>query len=132
MKIISEILNDDFDFTNLLWVFSGRRGIHAWVCDESARAMTNEMRSAVVAYCNIGVGNENANKLVLDHPMHPRIRKAYINLKEKFLEVIIRDHNLLSIETHREKMLNFLPYTPNDELRKKVRGLWLNKVGDGA
>jgi len=132
MKIISDILNDDFDFNNLLWVFSGRRGIHAWVCDESARSMTNEMRSAVVAYCNIGVGNENASRLVLEHPMHPRLRKAYVYLKEKFLEVIIRDHNLLSIETHREKMLNFLPYTPNDELRKKVRGLWANKFVDGA
>jgi len=46
--------------------------------------------------------------------------------------VIIRDHNLLSIETHREKMLGFLPYTPNDELRKKVRGLWANRGGDDA
>lgn len=59
MVVISEILSEDFDFTNLLWVFSGRRGIHAWVCDEGAREMNNEMRSAVVQYCNIGVGNEN-------------------------------------------------------------------------
>lgn len=100
MKIISDTLVDDFDFSNLLWVFSGRRGIHAWVCDEAARAMTNEMRSAVVAYCNIGVGNENANILKLDYPLHPRLRKAYLYLKEKFLEVIIRDHNLLILETH--------------------------------
>lgn len=63
MHIIQETLQDDFDFSNLLWVFSGRRGIHAWVCDEEARAMTNEMRNAVVQYCNIGVGNENANRL---------------------------------------------------------------------
>ena len=84
MKIISDILSDDFDFSNLLWVFSGRRGIHAWVCDEGARAMTNEMRSAVVAYCNIGVGNENAHKLVLEHPLHPRLKKSYAYLKEKF------------------------------------------------
>lgn len=121
MRVISDILKDDFDFTNLLWVFSGRRGIHAWVCDEEARAMTNEMRSAVVSYCNIGVGNENANRLVLDYPMHPRLRQAYNYLRVEFLETIIRDHNLLRVETHREKMLGFLPYTQNDELRKKVR-----------
>ena len=130
MKVISDILNDDFDFVNILWVFSGRRGIHAWVCDEEARAMTNEMRSAVISYCNIGVGNENASRLQLDYPMHPRLRKAYEYLKVKFVEVIIRDHDLLRVETHREKMLQFLPYTPNDELRKKVRTAWANHFND--
>ena len=128
MKIISDTLQDDFDFSNLLWVFSGRRGIHAWVCDEEARAMMNDMRSAVTQYMNIGVGNENANKLVLDYPMHPRLRKSYAYLKDKFEEVIIGDHNLLSIETHREKMINFLPYTDNDGLRKTVRTKWNNMI----
>ena len=130
MKVISDILIDDFDFSNLLWVFSGRRGIHAWVCDEAARSMTNEMRSAVISYCNIGVGNENANRLVLDYPLHPRLRKAYEYLRVKFREVILGDHQLLRIETHREKMLGFLPYTQNDELRKRVRNLWANRIND--
>ena len=58
MIVLTEILNEDFDLENVLWGFSGRRGIHAWVCDDEARKMTNEMRTAVVGYCNIGVGNE--------------------------------------------------------------------------
>ena len=81
MKVIQDICSEDFDFCNLLWVFSGRRGIHAWVCDETARQMSNDMRSAVIQYCNIGVGNENANRLQLDYPMHPRLRSAYNYLK---------------------------------------------------
>lgn len=64
--------------------------------------------------------------------MHPRLGKAYRYLKEKFLEVIIRDHDLLKNETHREKMLQFLPYTQNDELRKKVRSLWANRIDDST
>ena len=79
MKVIQDTVSEDFDFSNLLWVFSGRRGIHAWVCDEEARAMTNEMRSAVVNYCNIGIGNENS-RLRLDYPLHPRLRKSYAYL----------------------------------------------------
>jgi len=88
--------------------------------------MTNEMRSAVVQYCNIGVGNENANRLILEYPMHPRLRKTYNFLHKKFDEVIIGDHNLLSIETHREKMLGFLPRTLNDDLKSKVKLAWEN------
>ena len=77
MVILTDILNEDFDFENVLWVFSGRRGLHAWICDEGAREMTNEMRSAVVGYCNIGVGNEMSGRTQLVHPLHPRLRKCY-------------------------------------------------------
>jgi DNA primase small subunit len=73
MKVINVIMDEDFDFQNILWVFSGRRGIHGWVCDEEARSMNNEMRSAVVAYCNIGTGNELSGKLNLNYPLHPRL-----------------------------------------------------------
>lgn len=65
MLVMNDILQEDFDFQSILWVFSGRRGIHAWVCDEAAREMNNEMRSAVVSYCNIGVGNEMSSKTSL-------------------------------------------------------------------
>lgn len=44
MKVLTTILDEDFDLNNVLWVFSGRRGIHAWVCDDAAREMTNDMR----------------------------------------------------------------------------------------
>jgi len=66
-------MRDDFDFTNLLWVFSGRRGVHAWVCDPEARNMNNEMRGAIANYINIGLGNEKADKLHLKEPLHPHL-----------------------------------------------------------
>jgi DNA primase small subunit len=68
----------------LLWVFSGRRGIHCWVSDEIARKLNNEGRTSVVEYVHLNVGNELSGKLELSYPLHPAMRRAYDLLYKKF------------------------------------------------
>ena len=128
MVILTDILKEDFDFENVLWVFSGRRGLHAWICDEGAREMTNEMRSAVVGYCNIGVGNEMSGRTNLSHPLHPRLSKCYKYLLPKFTQLIIEEHDLLKVETHRER---FLQYCGDNDMRNAVKAAWQNKELSG-
>lgn len=88
-KLLTDMLKEDFEFENCLWVFSGRRGVHCWVCDPEARNMSNEMRSAVTQYLSINVGNENAGKLKLDYPLHPSLRRAHKFLEKYFEEFIV-------------------------------------------
>jgi DNA primase small subunit len=46
-------LKNDFGFEHVAWFYSGRRGIHAWICDETARTLTNEARNAVATYFEV-------------------------------------------------------------------------------
>jgi len=53
VKVMDEGLREDFGFENIAWFYSGRRGVHCWVCDESARALTDQGRSAVAHYFEV-------------------------------------------------------------------------------
>lgn len=94
-QIVHTVLTKDFGFNCILWVFSGRRGIHCWIGDEAARTMTNEMRSAVTEYINMGIGNEFAGNLELNYPLHPMLDRAFKYLDKRFEQIIVKDQDLL-------------------------------------
>ena len=48
--VLKNILTKEFGFKHILFVYSGRRGIHIWVCDRRARALTDQQRSNIVNY----------------------------------------------------------------------------------
>ena len=52
-EVMDEGLRNDFGFEHVAWFYSGRRGVHCWVCDDSARKLTNEARSAVATYFEV-------------------------------------------------------------------------------
>lgn len=52
VRILRRVLEQAFGFTQLLVVYSGRRGVHVHVFDEAAMGLSNEGRAAVVGYLN--------------------------------------------------------------------------------
>jgi DNA primase small subunit len=70
-------------------VFSGRRGIHCWVCDDEAREINNEIRAAITDYCNLPTGNDKGEKLQLNGPLHPMLKRAYKIIDRNFEQIII-------------------------------------------
>ena len=64
-KILQHQLTQTFGFKNLLFVYSGRRGIHCWVCDKKAREYPASCRSALASFLQIlkssgGAGDNGA------------------------------------------------------------------------
>jgi DNA primase small subunit len=124
VKVMDVALRDDFGFRHIMWVYSGRRGIHCWVSDELARSLTNEARTAVVQYLSVVEGNENAKRKVhLKEPMHPSLDRAYRILEPLFDEIILSEdgQGVLSEEKHWTKVLDMVP---DDDLRSHLASKW--------
>eukprot|EP00802_Teleaulax_amphioxeia_P012496 Tamp_12539.p1 GENE.Tamp_12539~~Tamp_12539.p1 ORF type:complete len:428 (-),score=116.25 Tamp_12539:503-1786(-) len=92
-KVLDQALREDFGFQHLLWVFSGRRGIHCWVADERARLLSDAARTAVAEYLNVFKGGDK-DKTRLDAvrgPLHPALSRAYEDVLYPKFEELIED-----------------------------------------
>lgn len=85
--VLHTVLMEDFGFKYILPVFSGRRGIHLWVCDRRARLMHDDERSALVGYLTVVVPKTLRSSIVADlanhRPIHPTIRHLLYHIVEK-------------------------------------------------
>jgi DNA primase small subunit len=63
-EVLKELLEKGLGFKNILWVFSGRRGIHAWVSDSEAKNMSGPVRKMLTEYLNFTINNDKLDSLV--------------------------------------------------------------------
>ncbi|KAF7664383.1 hypothetical protein LDENG_00178300 [Lucifuga dentata] len=106
IRILDRALREDFGFQHLLWVYSGRRGVHCWVCDEAARKLSVAARSAVAEYLSlVKGGEETVKKVVLTDPIHPFIRVSLTVVKSYFSQYALQEQNILSSKESVDKVL---------------------------
>ncbi|KAL3614633.1 hypothetical protein CASFOL_041528 [Castilleja foliolosa] len=124
IKIIDAALRDDFGFSHILWVYSGRRGVHCWVCDGKARRLNNEQRSAITEYLHVHKGNENSQKKVAlsTLSLHPFLGRSYAEVLKVFFEgEFILSQSLFSSEERYEKILEMVP---DESITSELREKW--------
>ncbi|RUS21279.1 hypothetical protein BC937DRAFT_93123 [Endogone sp. FLAS-F59071] len=110
IKIIDIALREDFGFVHLLWVYSGRRGVHCWVCDERARRLTNESRKAIVQYLEVVKGSmQQAQKVKLPNILPPSLNRSLEILKQYFEELVLENQRTLDVQENWNKLLQIVP-----------------------
>lgn len=119
VKILDSALREDFGFQHLLWVYSGRRGVHCWVCDESARSLSGQARGAVAEYLQIVSGGEHKTKKVLlrSDRVHPSIARAVEIIKKDFEQLCLKDQDILGCPEQWGKVLALIS---DEELRSDI------------
>ncbi|XP_055378972.1 DNA primase small subunit [Condylostylus longicornis] len=121
-QILDTALREDFGFEHLLWVFSGRRGIHCWVCDKIARNLNTKGREAIAEYLQItnsvSLGdNSSLTKVnIIDKPHHS-VKRALKIIEPIFEELCVIDQNLFSSQSGINRLVQ---YISDENVRKDL------------
>ncbi|PTB62420.1 DNA primase, small subunit [Trichoderma citrinoviride] len=121
IKVVDVALRDDFGFKHIMWVYSGRRGAHAWVCDKKARSLDDQKRRAIANYLEvIRGGSQSGKKVNVKRPLHPHLSRSLDILKTHFQEDVLAVQDPWATDEQAQKLLQLLPdRNLNESLRRK-------------
>lgn len=80
---LDKTLREDFGFKDIFWVFSGRRGFHAWVQDPIAGTLTQDQRNSMIRYLAL-VKDETRTQAV------EKDLKYVVPLRDRIIEIIAK------------------------------------------
>ncbi|EIM90275.1 prim-pol domain-containing protein [Stereum hirsutum FP-91666 SS1] len=116
--VIDSSIREHFGYQHLLWVYSGRRGIHLWVSDREAMELTDEQRRAVVGWMTVVAGGKEMAKKVnvringgkgTEPSLPPAVKDALGILVGRFTDLILADQDCFQERARWEELLKLIP-----------------------
>ncbi|KZV88111.1 DNA primase catalytic subunit [Exidia glandulosa HHB12029] len=134
VRVLDSGLRNQFGYRQLLWVYSGRRGIHCWVSDAAAMDLTDDQRRALMAWLEVVKGSKDTAKKVnvrfKNGELHPALSSAVriLNPKEgdpatrwNFDGLILHDQDCFKNQEQWEDLLKLLG---NADIADSLRKTW--------
>ncbi|MFX1514254.1 MAG: DNA primase catalytic subunit PriS [Promethearchaeota archaeon] len=113
---IDESLRQDFGFQHIKWVFSGRRGVHAWILDKQAAVLTTQQRLTICNWVSLvkhkseGLPKETLSQLPWT------FSQRIVNLVIKPFLMNVTDDDLLELGIPPEYTTRFLALIRNQHI----------------
>lgn len=109
-QVLEQVLKEEFGYEHIMFIYSGRRGIHCWVLDGRARTLTHEQRAAIGQYLSVTLkGGEGVpTRPELYSVLHPTLKWSYEHVLEPYFKHRV-ENGLLAREDMRNKILAYLP-----------------------
>uniref|UniRef100_A0A8D0FVR7 DNA primase n=1 Tax=Strix occidentalis caurina TaxID=311401 RepID=A0A8D0FVR7_STROC len=123
VRVIDRALVEDLGMRHRLWVYSGRRGVHCWVCDDAVRKWSPALRAAAVEYLTlVKGGSETVKKVNLSEPIHPFIRRSVAIVEKYFEAYALLGQDILGGPESWDKVLALVPEDILPAHREPLRG----------
>jgi len=110
IRILDIALKEDFGFKHVLWVYSGRRGAHAWISDARGRKYDDHIRKSLASYLEVIKGGAQGGKRVnVSRPLHPHLQRSLDICKRDFGRMILEEQDPWREQKGYERLLQLLP-----------------------
>jgi DNA primase small subunit len=110
IHILDVALKEDFGFKHVLWVYSGRRGAHAWISDARGRKYDDQLRKSLASYLEVIKGGSQGGKRVnLARPLHPHLHRSLEICKRHFGRMVLEEQDPWREQKGYERLLQLLP-----------------------
>ncbi|KAI0282793.1 hypothetical protein BGY98DRAFT_60646 [Russula aff. rugulosa BPL654] len=129
VRVLDSAIRQQFGYKHLLWVYSGRRGIHLWVSDREAMALTDDQRRSLVNFLTVIQGGKEMHKKVNVRPvikgsstdLPPSIRQALDQLVTPFGDLVLLDQDCFRREEGWKELLQLIP---DSKIVEKLERKW--------
>ncbi|KAF7795624.1 hypothetical protein EIP86_006789 [Pleurotus ostreatoroseus] len=129
VRVLDQGIREQFGYTHLLWVYSGRRGIHLWISDKEAMELSDDERRALVNWLTVIQGGKEMHKKVNvrlgSRPLPPSIKMTINSLADTFTELILADQDCFRSESGWEELLKLVP---DRGVAESLRDLWTEDI----